>query len=57
MLVDKQQLYIYTYILDLPNPEKNQWTSELTMLWAQTMDNGRKRWNLLNLLEMSNLDT
>ena len=27
------------------------------MFWAQTMDNGRKRWNLVNLLEMDNLDT
>ena len=27
------------------------------MLCAQTMDNGRKRWSLLTLLEMSNLDT
>ena len=27
------------------------------MLWAQTMDNGRNRWNLLTLLETSNLDT
>jgi hypothetical protein len=36
---------------------KKQWTSELTMLWAQTMNNGRKRWSLLTLLEMNNLDT
>ena len=37
--------------------KKKQWTSELTMLWAQTMNNGRKRWSLLTLLEMNNLDT
>lgn len=27
------------------------------MLWAQTVDNGCNHWSLLNLLDMSNLDT